>query len=262
MSAIPSMQDLLEAGVHFGHQVRRWNPKMRPYIFGEREGVHVIDLEKTYNKLGEACEFVRKVGESGGVLLFLGSKKQARAIIIEEAARCGALHITERWIGGLLTNWEQTSKNIKKLVDLKTKKESGEFKERTKKENLLIDREISKLERLYGGIVGLMRLPDAIYIVDVRKEENAAREAVKKGVPVVAIADTNVNLDLVTYPIPGNDDAIKAIRIISHAIADAYLEGRNAYGKKVAREAASREKAEAKEAAKEKKTELTENIGK
>lgn len=258
---IPSMQDLLEAGVHFGHQVRRWNPKMRPYIFGEREGVHVIDLEKTYNKLGEACEFARKVGESGGVILFLGSKKQARAIIIEEAARCGALYITERWIGGLLTNWEQTSKNIKKLVDLVARKEAGEFKERTKKENLLLDREIAKLERLYGGIVGLMRLPDAIYIVDVRKEENAAREAVKKGVPVVAIADTNVNLDLVTYPIPGNDDAIKAIRIITKAIADSYLEGRNTYGKKVAREAASRQK-EAKEAAKEKKTELTENIGK
>ena len=249
MSAIPSMQDLLEAGVHFGHQVRRWNPKMRPFIFGEREGVHVIDLEKTFNKLREACEFVKKLGESGGIILFLASKKQARAIVVEEATRCGAKHITERWIGGLLTNWEQTSKNIKKLADLKTKKEAGEFKERTKKENLLIDREIAKLERLYGGLEGLTTLPDAIYIVDVRKEENAAREAQKKSVPVVAIADTNVNVDLVNYPIPGNDDAIKAIKIITGAISDSYLEGKQTFSKKSAKEAARAQKADAKEAA-------------
>lgn len=262
MSAIPSMQELLEAGVHFGHQVRRWNPKMRQYIFTAREGVHVIDLEKTFNKLGEACEFVKKIGESGGIIIFLASKKQARAIIIEEAARCGAKYITERWIGGLLTNWEQTSKNIKKLAELKAKKESGEFKDRTKKENLLIDRDIAKLERLYGGVAGLEKLPEALYVVDVRKEENACREAIKKGIPVVAIADTNANLDLITYPIPGNDDAIKAIRIITAAVADSYLEGRNAYGKKAAKEAAAKEKAEAKEAAKEQKTTVTENIGK
>lgn len=262
MSAIPSMQELLEAGVHFGHQVRRWNPKMRQYIFTAREGVHVIDLEKTFNKLGEACEFVKKIGESGGTIVFLASKKQARAIIIEEATRCGAMYITERWIGGLLTNWEQTSKNIKKLAELKTKKEAGEFKERTKKENLLIDRDIAKLERLYGGVAGLEKLPDALYVVDVRKEENACREAIKKGIPVVAIADTNANLDLITYPIPGNDDAIKAIRIITGAIADSYLEGRNTYGKKAAKEAAAKEKAEAKEAAKAEKTTVTENIGK
>lgn len=262
MTSIPSMQDLLEAGVHFGHQVRRWNPKMRQFIFTAREGVHVIDLEKTFNKLSEACEFVKKLAESGGVMLFLASKKQARSIIVEEATRCGAKHITERWIGGLLTNWEQTSKNIKKLEDLKAKKEVGEFKERTKKENLLIDREIAKLERLYGGVVGLEKLPDAIYIVDVRKEESAAREAKKKGVPVVAIADTNANLDLVDYPIPGNDDAIKAIRIITTAIAQSYLEGRSSYSKKAAKESAAKEKADAKEAAKDQKTTLTENIGK
>lgn len=229
---IPSMQDLLEAGVHFGHQVRRWNPKMSPFIFTAREGVHVIDLEQTYKKLGEACEFVKKVGETGGVVIFLASKKQARPIIAEEATRCGAKYMTERWIGGLLTNWDQTSKNIKKLQELKTKKEAGEFKERTKKENLLIDRGIAKLERLYGGLAGLAKLPDAIYIVDVRKEENAAREAIIKEVPIVAIADTNANLDLVTYPIPGNDDAIRAIRIITATVADAYLEGRQAWEKR------------------------------
>lgn len=230
------MQELLEAGVHFGHQVRRWNPKMRPYIFTAREGIHVINLEKTYEKLQEACEFVKKITESGGIMIFLGSKKQAKAIVQEEAIRCGAKYIVERWIGGLLTNWEQTSKNIKKLSDLKQKKEAGEFKDRTKKENLLIDREIAKLERLYGGLEGIAKLPDAIYIVDVRKEESAAREAVKKEVPVVAIADTNVNLDLVSYPIPGNDDAIKAIKIITVAIADAYLEGKKSYEKKSAKE--------------------------
>lgn len=233
---IPSMQELLEAGVHFGHQVRRWNPKMKPFIFTAREGVHVIDLEKTFSKLTEACDFVKKLGEEGKTIIFLGSKKQARAPVAEEAVRCGAKFITERWIGGLLTNWEQTSKNIKKLSELLSKKEAGEFKNRTKKENLLIDREIAKLEKLYGGLRGLEKLPDAIYIVDVRKEENAAREAGKKAIPVVAIADTNVDLSLIDWPIPGNDDAIKAIRIITAAVADSYLEGRKAYERKSARE--------------------------
>ncbi|HSX19435.1 MAG TPA: 30S ribosomal protein S2 [Candidatus Saccharimonadales bacterium] len=249
MSKIPSMQDLLEAGVHFGHQVRRWNPKMRQYIFGEREGVHVIDLEQTFNKLQEAVDFVTKVGESGGVIIFLASKKQAKSIIVEEAQRSGAKYVVERWIGGLLTNWDLTSKNIKKLADLKSKKEAGEFKERTKKENLLIDRDIAKLERLYGGVWDLVKLPEALFVVDVRKEENACREAKKKGIPVVAICDTNANLDLVDYAIPGNDDALKAIKIITAAIADAYMEGKAAYGKRVVKENAEKEKVAAKEAA-------------
>lgn len=236
MSNIPSMQDLLTAGVHFGHQVRRWNPKMRPFIFTAREGVHVIDLEKTFAKLSEACEFIKKMGEEGKTIVFLGSKKQARAPVAEEAARCGAKYITERWIGGLLTNWEQASKNIKKLAQLREKKEAGEFKGRTKKENLLIDREIAKLARLYGGLENLEKLPDAIFIVDVKKEENAAREARKRAIPVVAIADTNVDLSLIDWPIPGNDDAIKSIKIITRAVADAYLEGREAYEKKSAKE--------------------------
>ncbi|MDP2632887.1 MAG: 30S ribosomal protein S2 [Candidatus Curtissbacteria bacterium] len=252
---IPSMQDLLEAGVHFGHQVRRWNPKMRQYIFTAREGVHVIDLEKTFAKLTEACDFVKSVGESGGVIIFLASKKQARSIIAEEATRVGAKYVVERWIGGLLTNWDLTSKNIKKLIDLKAKKEAGDFKERTKKENLLIDREIAKLQRLYGGVEGLEKLPDAMFIVDVRKEENACREAMNKEVPVVAICDTNANLDLVNYPIPGNDDAIKAIKIITEAVANAYLEGLQIFEKKSVREKiesdkkiAAQEVAERKEA--------------
>jgi len=230
------MQDLLEAGVHFGHQVRRWNPKMKPYIFTAREGIHVIDLEQTVAKLEEACEFTKKVAEAGGIMIFLGSKKQAGSIIVEEAKKSGAKYISERWIGGLLTNWEQAHKNIKKLADLKAKKEAGEFSDRTKKENLLIDREIAKLERFYGGVADLNKLPDALFVVDVRKEENACREAKKKGIPVVAICDTNANTSLVDWPIPGNDDATRAIKIMVGAVADAYLEGRQKFEKKSAQE--------------------------
>lgn len=233
---IPSMQELLEAGVHFGHQVRRWNPKMKIFIFGERGGVHVIDLALTVEKLEEACEFVKKVGEAGGKMLALASKKQARAIVLEAAQKSGAYHITERWIGGLLTNWEQTSKNIKKLTDLKTKKEAGEFAELTKKENLLIDREIAKLTRYYGGVEQMDKLPDVLFVVDVKKEENACREALKRGIPTVAVCDTNADLSLVTYPIPGNDDAIKAIQILVDAVSDAYREGREMFEKKSAKE--------------------------
>ena len=233
---IPSMQDLLEAGVHFGHQVRRWNPKMKPFIFGAREGIHVIDLAQTVDKLEEACQFVKKVAEAGGIIIFVASKKQARAIVGEEAKRAGAKWATERWIGGLLTNWEQTHTNIKKLADLKAKKEAGEFAERTKRENLLIDRKIAKLERFYGGCEGLEKLPDAVFVVDVKKEENACREAKKRGVPVVAICDTNSNLALVDFPIPGNDDATRAIKILTAAVADAYLEGAKIFEKKAPKE--------------------------
>ena len=231
---VPSMQELLEAGVHFGHQVRRWNPKMRPYIFAARSGIHVVDLAQTYAKLSEACDFVTNLAAKGGIILFVASKKQARTIVLEHAKRIGAKYITERWIGGLLTNWEQTSKNTKKFTDLKTKKEAGEFKDRTKKENLLIDREIAKLGRLYGGVEGMDKLPDALYVVDVRKEENACLEANKKEIPVVAVCDTNANLSLVNYPIPGNDDATRAIEILTKTIADAYLEGYKEYEKKSA----------------------------
>jgi len=233
---IPTMQELLEAGVHFGHQVRRWNPKMRGFIYTARNGIHVIDLGQTYTKLEEACDFVRKVAAEGGTVLFVASKKQAQEIIAAEAKRVGALYIVEKWIGGLLTNWEQTSKNIKRLIDLKTKKEAGEFKERTKKENLMIDREIAKAQRLYGGVETMEKLPDALFIVDVRKEENACREAIKKEVPVVAICDTNADLSLVTYPIPGNDDATRAIEIVTSAIANAFEEGKKAFEKKSAKE--------------------------
>ena len=230
------MQELLEAGVHFGHQVRRWNPKMEPYIFTARAGVHVMDLAQTVEKLEAVCEFVKEIGEAGGTIIFLASKNQARSIIAEEAKRSGAKYITERWIGGLLTNWEVAGKNIEKLADLKVKKEEGEFKDRTKKENLLIDREIARLERFYGGLSGLEKLPDALFVVDVRREENACREARKKGIPVVAVCDTNADLSLVDFPIPGNDDAIKAIKIMTSAVADAYLAGHERFTKKSPKE--------------------------
>lgn len=225
MSNLPSMQDLLEAGVHFGHQVRRWNPKMRPYIFSARDGVHVINLEQTVPMLEAACDFVKKVGEAGGKIIFLGSKKQAKQIVLEHARTAGAMYVVERWIGGLLTNFDQTQKSIRKLKENKAKREAGEFKDRTKKEQLLIDREITKLERFYGGIVDMDKIPDALFVIDVRREENACREAKKKNVPVVAICDTNADLFLVDYVIPGNDDAIKAIDIITRTVADAYREG-------------------------------------
>lgn len=205
---------------------------MRSFIFGARDGVHVIDLAQTVEKLEEACQFVKKLGEENSVIIFVGSKKQARSIVVEEAKKAGAKYISERWIGGLITNFELTSKNIKKLKDLKEKKAAGEFKERTKKEQLMIDRTIAKLERFYGGVEDLEKIPDAIFVIDVKREENACREAVKKSVAVVAICDTNADLSLVDYPIPGNDDAIKAIKIVTEAIADAYLEGRQKYEKK------------------------------
>ncbi len=249
MSKVPSMQDLLEAGVHFGHQVRRWNPKMSKYIFTAREGIHVIDLGQTVVKLEEACDFVRKVAEDGGKILFLASKKQARDIIADEAKKCGAYYINERWIGGLLTNWEQTSKTIKHLFDLRDKKEGGAFSDRTKKENLLIDRDIAKLERLYGGLGKIEKLPEVLFVVDVKKEENACREAMARGIPVVAICDTNTNTSLVNYPIPGNDDATRAIAIVVEAIGAAYKEGRETYEKRAAKEKVEAEKKAVKDAA-------------
>lgn len=223
---IPSMRELLEAGVHFGHQVKKWNPKMSAYIFTARNGVHILDLAKTVDGLSDACEYVKKFAANGGQIMFLATKKQAQEIVKEEAKRAGTLYMTERWVGGFLTNFEIVSKSIKKLSELKEKKEKGEFENYTKKEQLLIDREIAKLERWYGGVEGSTQIPDAIYIVDCKYEDSAVREANKKGVPIVAICDTNSDPTVIDFPIPGNDDAIKAIKIITATIADAYLEGK------------------------------------
>lgn len=224
--AIPTMTELLEAGVHFGHQVRRWSPKMAPYIFAARDGVHIIDLAETTKALAAACEFVKLQAKSGKTILFLGTKRQAVDIIAEEAKRVGAFYITERWIGGFLTNFENVFKNIEKLNSLKEKRSSGEFDSLTKKEQLIIDRQINRLEKFYRGVENIKGIPDIIYVVDCKREHNAILEARRKGVKLVAICDTNCDPTLIDYPIPGNDDAIKAIKIITAAIADAYLEGR------------------------------------
>ncbi len=210
-----SLRELLEAGVHFGHQVKRWNPKMAPFIFGARDGIHIVDLAKTQEKLEEAYQFLKEVASQGKVVIFVGTKKQAQGIVKEEAIRVGAMHLTERWIGGLLTNWEQIKKNLQKLADLKEKKANGELAKFTKKENVLFDREIAKLERYLGGVADLKGMPGALFIVDCKKEENAVREAIAKEVPVAAICDTNGNPELMNWPISGNNDASKSIKQIT-----------------------------------------------
>jgi len=222
----PTLQQLLEAGVHFGHQVRRGNPKMRQYIYGAKEGVHIIDLTLSEAKLKEACEYVKDLGKQGGMLLVVGTKKQARPIVEELAEKTGAYYITERWIGGFLTNFEEISKNIKKLKELKVQKEKGELSKYTKKEQLLLDRKMIKLERDFKGVLEMSKVPEAIFIVDAASDDIAAKESIRTGVKVVAIADSNSDPSLMDFPVPGNDDAIKSIRILTEAIITSYEEGK------------------------------------
>ncbi len=240
MSSV-SLKQLLEAGVHFGHQSRRWNPKMKSFIYTEREGVHVIDLAQTAARLDVAIQYVQGVVAGGGEVLFLGTKRQAQEIVKREAERVGAMYITERWVGGLLTNFEAVHKNIKRLNELREKREKKELTNFTKKEQLMIDRDITKMEKVIGGIDRLIKKPEAIFIVDAKKEDNAIRECHKTGVSVVALADTNADPTVIDYPIPANDDAIKAIDLLTTAIANAYADGKESWGKhqeKLAKEAA------------------------
>ena len=223
---IPTLQQLLEAGVHFGHRVSRGNPRMKQYIYGARDGVHIIDLELSEKGLREATEYVKNLGKSGGVLLFVGTKKQAQAIVEEQSKKVEAPYMTSRWIGGFLTNFEEIKKNIKKLKELKEQKEKGELSKYTKKEQLLIDRKISKLTQDLGGVENLDKLPDCLFVVDGAREDVALREARRVSIPTVAIADTNSDPTLIDYPIPGNDDAIKSIKLIVETIAAAYGEGK------------------------------------
>jgi small subunit ribosomal protein S2 len=226
-----SLKELLEAGVHFGHQSRRWNPKMKPFIYTERDGIYVIDLTQTASRLEAAYEYIKDLVGGGGEIIFVGTKRQAQDIVKAEATRVGAMYLTERWVGGLLTNFESVSKNIKRLNELREKRDNKELEALTKKERLLIDREIDKMAKVIGGIDRLAKLPEALFVVDAKKEDNAVREARKTGVKVVAIADTNVDPTLLDYPIPGNDDAIKAIELLTKTIADAYSEGKALWGK-------------------------------
>ena len=224
--AVVSMKQLLEAGVHFGHQTRRWIPKMATYIYTERNGIYIIDLQKTVKKLEEAYSFVRELGEKGESILFVGTKKQAQDAIKEEAERVGMFWVNARWLGGMLTNFKTMRGRVDRLSQLKKMQEDGTFDMLPKKEVMKHMGEIEKLEKYLGGVKDMNRLPGALFIVDTRKERNAIAEAHKLGIPVVAIADTNCDPDEIDYVIPGNDDAIRAIKLISSIMANAMLEGK------------------------------------
>jgi small subunit ribosomal protein S2 len=221
------MKELLEAGVHFGHQVRRWNPKMKEYIFGERNGIYIIDLQKTQKMFREAIQFMTNMiaEDRGKTVLFVGTKRQAQDAVREEAERSGQFYVNQRWLGGLLTNFQTVQKSIKRLKDLEAMQTDGRYEKLTKKERIKLDRERLGLEKVLSGIKGMTRLPDSVFVIDVRKEEIAVAEANKLGIPVIAVVDTNCSPEGVDYVIPGNDDALRAVRLFASRIADAVLEG-------------------------------------
>ena len=241
--SVVSMKQLLEAGVHFGHQTRRWNPKMAEYIFTERNGIYIIDLQKTVKKLEEAYMFIRDISAEGGEVLFVGTKKQAQESVKEEAIRCGMPYVNARWLGGMLTNFNTIQRRVKRLAQLKTMESDGTFNLLPKKEVIKLQLEIEKLEKFMGGITEMKKQPAAMFIVDPRKERIAVREAKKLGIPIVGIVDTNCDPDEVDYVIPGNDDAIRAVKLIAGAMADAVIEGRQ--GESSAPAAAAEAEAEA-----------------
>ncbi|MDR0821750.1 MAG: 30S ribosomal protein S2 [Oscillospiraceae bacterium] len=222
--AVVSMKQLLEAGVHFGHQTRRWNPKMEPYIFTERNGIYIIDLQKTVRKLDDAYRFVNSVAAEGKEILFVGTKKQAAESIKEEASRAGAHYVNARWLGGMMTNFKTIQRRIRRLEQLQTMSQDGTFNLLPKKEVIKLNLEIEKLEKFLGGIRNMKRLPGALFIVDPKKERIAVAEARKLGIPIVAIVDTNCDPDEIDWVIPGNDDAIRAVKLIAGAMADAIIE--------------------------------------
>ena len=242
--SVVSMKQLLEAGVHFGHQTRRWNPKMAPYIFTERNGIYIIDLQKTVKKLEEAYNFVRDISAQGGTVLFVGTKKQAQDSIRDEAIRAGAYYVNARWLGGMLTNFRTIRGRVARMKQLNAMKEDGTFDLLPKKEVIKLNHEIEKLDKFLGGIQGMEKRPSALFIVDPRKEKIAVSEAKKLGIPVVAIVDTNCDPDDADYVIPGNDDAIRAVKLIAGAMANAIIEGRQGEDN-VAEEAEAETEAEA-----------------
>ncbi len=226
MANIISMKQLLEAGVHFGHQTRRWNPKMQQFIFMDRNGIHIIDLQQTVTRLNDAYKFVEQVAAEGGTILFVGTKKQAQEAVAEEAKRCGMFYVNQRWLGGMLTNFQTIQSRIRYLRDLEARRERGDFERLPKKEVQRLQDDMNRLERTLGGIKDMRRLPTAIFIVDTRKERTAVLEARRLEIPIVALADTNCDPDEMDYPIPANDDAIRAVRLLCSKIADAVIEGR------------------------------------
>jgi small subunit ribosomal protein S2 len=224
-----TMKELLEAGVHFGHQTRRWNPKMKEYIFGERNGIHIVDLQKTLKMFREAARYVAEITAQGRTVLFLGTKRQAQEAIVEEAQRCGMYYVQHRWLGGTLTNWVTLQKSIKRLKLLKAMVEDGRMAELPKKEAARLERELKHLQQNFAGVENMATLPDVMFVIDPNNEQIAVREARRMGVPVVAIVDTNCDPDIVDVVIPGNDDALRAIRLFTSKIADAVLTGRQQY---------------------------------
>jgi len=223
------MKELLEAGVHFGHQTRRWNPKMKEYIFGERNGIHIIDLQKTLKMFREAARYVSELASQGKSILFLGTKRQAQEAITEEASRCGMFYVNHRWLGGTLTNWVTLQKSIKRLKLLKAMSQDGRMAQFSKKEGARLDRELKHLQQNFAGVENMTTLPDAMFVIDPNNEVIAVREARRMGLPVVAIVDTNCDPNLVDWVIPGNDDALRAIRLFTSKIADAVLVGRQSF---------------------------------
>ncbi|MBF0329744.1 MAG: 30S ribosomal protein S2 [Nitrospirae bacterium] len=249
--AVVTMKELLEAGVHFGHQVKRWNPKMKKYIFGERNGIHIVDLQKTVKGLEEAYNYVRNISASGLSVLFVGTKKQAQDAIAEEARRAGAYYVNNRWLGGMLTNFTTVKKSIDRLKKIETMKEDGTYNVLTKKEVSQLEKEREKLEKNLIGIKDLGNLPGAVFIIDPRKEKISIAEARRLSIPVVAVVDSNCDPDEADYVIPGNDDAIRAIKLISSKMADAILEGKGAHAKNIEEKKAgeaAKQKAAAEEA--------------
>lgn len=220
------LTDLLNAGAHFGHLTRRWNPKMKPFIFMERNGIHIIDLKKTQELLESACDAASNIAAEGKRFLFVGTKQQAQEVVKEEAVRCGEFYITERWLGGLLTNFSTIRKSVKRLSNIEKMETDGTYDKLTKREVMRLEREKEKLHNYLSGVIDMTRLPGALYVVDIKKEEIAVKEARRLGIPVIAIVDTNVDPDGIDYPIPANDDAIKSIQLITKVIADAILEGK------------------------------------
>ena len=237
--AVVTMKQLLEAGVHFGHQTRRWNPKMRRFIYGERNGIYIIDLKQTLERIEKAYAFVRDLAADGGTVLFVGTKKQTQDPVAEHARQCGMPYVNERWLGGMLTNFTTISARVKKMQEYERMKTAGDFEVMPKKEALILSRELEKLQRNLGGIRNLGKLPDAIFVIDTKKEHIAVTEANKLGMPIVAVVDTNCDPDVIQYVIPGNDDAIRAGSLMCRIIADAVEEGRHISDRRRARHAAT-----------------------
>ncbi len=246
-TAAPTLVELLKAGTHFGHRKGKWHPKMAPYIFAERSGVHIIDLEKTQSQLAAACDFVRSLVERGGTIVFVGTKRQVNPVIRSEAMRCGMPYVDSRWLGGTITNFAVIRRVIERYLSLKSQEAKGELSKYTKKEQVEIRRDIERMEKLVGGIQTLERIPEALFVVDVKHERTAVHEALRKGIPIVAMADTNANPSGILHVIPANDDASRSVALVTTMIAEAVLEGKQAAeAEAVAKAAAAQAAAEVK----------------